>query len=71
MSDGEKICTMCGLSLPNTDKYFYVAWERKGVEYLRSMCIECTKVARINYYDKNRGIILDKKKEVYKVKKNV
>ena len=66
MSDKEKICTMCGLSLPATTDYFYKSWTREGVTYLRGMCIECSKQARETYYDKNRPHILDQKKERYR-----
>jgi RNase P subunit RPR2 len=62
----EKICRQCQLSFPATLEYFYKAWERNGITYLRSTCKECHKDNAITYYDKNRGKILDKAKERYK-----
>jgi len=61
-NEREKLCTMCGLPFPATTDYFYIAWSRNGVNYLRGKCKECFKLEYQTYYDKNRGDILDKAK---------
>lgn len=60
---------MCGLSFPKTEYYFYISKVINGVTYYRGKCKECYKINKMNYYDKNRGKILDKASERYKAHK--
>lgn len=66
MSEKEKVCGRCFLSLPDTKDYFYMRKNRNGSIVTRTYCKECDKDTSTTNYDKNRGEILDKLKEKYR-----
>lgn len=54
MSDKERICSLCGLSFPETPEYFYRYLNWTGHYNLRGECKECTKLKQAKRDFKNR-----------------
>ena len=63
----EKMCKDCLEIFPATAEYFYkVTIKKNGKVYLWGSCKKCARIKAIDFYDKNRGRIIDARKAYYR-----